>query len=144
MMLRRRKALQLAAIATMLCGEAAAQGTPLIGTWTSALNPGTTAIIYLTLSIAPNGQLRERLMNRQGVFYDLLGTYQFDPATGTFSYVFTDYAPKQLCSPLGCQPAPVPPGQLNMPSSALVTFPNPNFMVGRNTDGSVMNWLRAN
>jgi hypothetical protein len=144
MKLPRRKILHLAALAALLPANAGAQGNSLIGTWTSALNPGTPGIIYLTLTIAPNGQLRERLMNRQGVFYDLLGTYQFDPATSTFSFIFTDYSPKQLCSPIGCQPAPVPPGQLNMPGRSLITFPNPNFMIGRATDGTVMNWLRAN
>jgi hypothetical protein len=140
----RYKALPAVAATFMLCSDAFAQINPLIGTWTSALNPGTAGIIYVTLTIAPNGQLRERLMNRQGVFYDLLGTYQFDPSAGTFSYVFTDYQPRQLCSPVGCQPWSVPPGQLNTPTRALVTFPNPNLMVGRNVDGSVMNWLRAN
>ena len=94
------------AIAALFCGEAIAQSSSPIGTWTSALNPGTIAVIYLTLTIAPNGQLQERWMNSQGVFYDLLGSYQFDTATATFSYVFTDYSPKQLCSPIGCQPAP--------------------------------------
>lgn len=132
------------AAAALLSAQAAAQGDPLIGTWTSALNEGTLAVVYLTLTILPNGQLQERLMNRQGVFYDLFGTYQFDPTTGTFQYVFTDFSPKQLCSPVGCQPAPAPANQLNVPSSSQVTFPSPNFMIGRNADGTVMNWGRAN
>jgi hypothetical protein len=143
MKLPRRKVLRLAAVAAMLCGEAGAQGAPLIGTWTSALNQGTVAVIYLTLTIAPDGRLRERLMNRQGVFYDLLGSYQFDPGTGTFSYIFTDYEPKQLCSPVGCQPVQVPQGQVNVPGRSVITFANANFMVGHSTDGTVMNWLRA-
>ena len=83
-------------------------------------------------------------MNRQGVFYDLLGTYRFDPSSGSFEYMFSDYSPKQLCSPVGCQPAPVPPNQLNVVSTSQVSFNGPNLMVGRSSDGSVMTWMRTN
>jgi hypothetical protein len=129
----------------LLCGgEAAAQQSPLIGTWLSTLNPGTTAVIYVTLSIQPGGKLQEQLMNRFGVAYQLFGTYEFDASTGMFQFIFTDYAPKQLCSPLGCQPAPVPPDQLNIKNTAQLTFPNPNQMVGTAADGSTMIWGRTN
>ena len=131
-------------LALLLGTSAAAQQSPLIGTWTSAFNLNTPAVIYLTLNIRPDGQLQEKLMNRQGVAYELLGTYEFDAAKGVFQFIFTDYQPKQLCSPLGCQPAPVPPDQLNIKNTAQVTFPNANQMIGKAADGSTMIWGRVN
>jgi hypothetical protein len=124
-------------------GAAAQTPAPLIGSWMTTWFPNTVAEIYVTLIFAPNGQLREHLMNRQAVSYDLFGTYQYDAPSATVRFVFTDYQPKQSCSPIGCMPAPVP-GGLNAPTSAQLAFPNPNQMVARNADGSTMIWGRTN
>lgn len=133
----------LLALLAGVSGAAAQAPAPLIGSWMTTWFPNTVAEIFVTLTFAPNGQVREHLMNRQAVAYDMLGTYQFSAATSTVSFVFNDYAPKQLCSPISCQPAPVPPG-LNAPTSAQLAFPNSNQMVARNADGSTMIWGRTN
>jgi len=130
-------------ISSAISGIAAAQPNPLAGTWLSTINPGKESVIYVTLVFAPNGQMSERFMNRLGIAYELLGTYRFDAASGALQFVFTDYAPRQLCSPLGCQSAPVPPNPLNVTNTAQITFPNPSQMIGKAADGSVMIWGRS-
>ena len=132
-----------AALAIVLSGPAAAQQSPIVGTWMTTLNPNTPAIIYVTLAILPNGQLQERFMNRQAVSYDLFGTYQFDAAHGIFQYIWSDYQPKQLCSPIGCQAAPVPPGPFNVQTTARVSFPNATQMIGVAGDGTQIIWGRT-
>ena len=79
---------------------AAASASPIIGTWTTVWFPNTPAVIYVTLVIAPDGRLRQHLINRLGVACDLFGTCRFDPAQGIFRYIFTDWAPKQTCTPM--------------------------------------------
>ncbi|MGH7094968.1 MAG: hypothetical protein ACREFB_15735, partial [Stellaceae bacterium] len=109
----RRISLILGAVLALLAGigTAAAQApSPLIGNWMTTWFPNTVGEIFVTLTFAPNGQIREHLMNRQAVSYDMLGTYQYNPATSALRLVFTDYQPKQMCSPIGCMPAPVPSG----------------------------------
>lgn len=142
----RRCGLILGAVLALLAGaDAAAAQTPapLVGSWLTTWFPNTVGEIYVTLMFAPDGQVREHLMNRQAVAYDLLGTYQYTPSTSMVRYVFTDYQPRQMCSPIGCQPAPVP-GGLNTPISAQLAFPNPNQMVERAADGTTMIWGRTN
>jgi len=128
----------------VVIGTAAAQAPALlIGSWMTTWFPNTVGEIFVTVTYAPNGQIREHLMNRQAISYDLFGTYQYNPATSTVQFVFTDYAPKQMCFPIGCRPAPVPSG-LNSPTSAQLAFPNPNQIVARNADGTTMIWGRTN
>ena len=130
--------------ALFLGAAASAQTSPLVGTWTTAWFPNTPAVIYVTLLIAPNGQLREHLMNRLGVAYDLFGTYQFDPVRGVFRFIFTDWAPKETCTPMGtCLRFTPPQGQLGVENTAQVSFPNPNLMIGRAADGTTMTWGRT-
>ncbi|HVC52662.1 MAG TPA: hypothetical protein VND87_11625 [Stellaceae bacterium] len=142
----RRCGLILGAALALLAGigTAAAQAPALlIGNWMTTWFPNTVGEIFVTVTYVPNGQIREHLMNRQAVAYDLFGTYQYNSATSTVQFVFADYAPKQMCSPIGCQPAPVPPG-LNTPTSAQLVFPNPNQMMARTADGTTMIWSRTN
>jgi hypothetical protein len=142
----RRCGLILGAALALLAGigDAAAQSPSLlIGNWMTTWFPNTISEIFVTVTYAPNGQIREHQMNRQAVSYDLFGTYQYNPATSTLQFVFTDYQPKQSCSPIGCMPAPVP-AVLNAPASAQLYFPNPNQMVARSADGTTMIWGRTN
>jgi hypothetical protein len=125
------------------CGPASAQQSAIVGTWMTTLNPNTPAIIYVTLSLLPNGTLQERFMNRQAFAYEMLGTYQFDAAHGALRYVYTDFQPKQLCSAIGCQPAPIPPNPLNSPMTAQISFPTPTQMIGTASDGTQAIWGRA-
>jgi len=130
-------------LAASSCGPASAQQSAIVGTWMTTLNPNTPAIIYVTLSLLPNGTLQERFMNRQAFAYEMFGTYQFDAARGTLRYVYTDYQPRQLCSAIGCQPAPVPPNPLNAPMTAQISFPTAAQMVGTASDGAQAIWSRA-
>jgi hypothetical protein len=132
------------ALALFLGGPAAAQQSPLVGTWTSALNPNTPATIFLTLAFAPDGRLQERWMNRQAVAFEFFGSYSFDPGTGTLSVTLDDYAPRQLCTPYGsCQPVPPPTFvPFNQPQRSQIKFESPNLMIGTASDGSTLTWLR--
>lgn len=109
----------------------------------TTINPNTQAIVYVTLTILPNGTLQERFMNRQAIYYDMFGTYQFDAVNGIFRYVFTDYQPRQLCSPIGCQPAPIPPNPLNVSTTAQISFPTATQMIGTASDGTRAIWGRT-
>lgn len=123
---------------------ASAQTSPIVGTWLTTWFPNTPAVIYVTLAIAPDGRLREHLMNRLGVAYDLFGTYRFDPAQGIVRSIFTDWAPKETCTPMGaCIRFTPPQGQLGDPITARVFFPNPNLMIERFSDGTTMTWGRT-
>jgi hypothetical protein len=141
--MRAKRLIATCLLAISIGSGADAQTIPLIGSWLTTWFPNTPAEIYVTMIFAPNGQIVEHLMNRQASAYNLLGTYTYNAATSTVQFVFTDYSPRQLCSPIGCQPTPVPPG-LNAPTSAQLSFPNPNQMVAKNADGTTMIWGRTN
>jgi hypothetical protein len=131
-------------LALLITAPAAAQQSPLIGTWTSAMNLNTPGVIYVTLTILPNGQIQEKFMNRLGVAYVLAGTYEFDAKTGTLRYQFSDWSPKQLCAPTGtCQTFTPPPGQLGKQPAVQLTFPNPNLMLSKSADGATATWGRG-
>ena len=84
-------------------------------------------------------------MNRQGLALDYFGTYRFDSAQGVLRYTWRDYAPKEVCTPsVGCLGLPAPPFRLGIEETSRIAFQNPNFMIGRAADGSVLGWLRMN
>jgi hypothetical protein len=140
----RAKLLVAACLLTLLADSAGAQTSPLIGTWTSTMNPNSDAVIYVTLAFLPNGQMQEKFMNRQSVAYVLIGTYQFNAASGSLQYDFTDWTPKQLCTPMGsCLAFSPPAGQLGPQPNVQIAFQNPNLMTTRSADGATGIWGRG-
>jgi hypothetical protein len=131
-------------LALLLSARAAAQDNPLAGTWATVLNPDTPGVIYLTLVFAPNGDMRERMMNRLGITIDLTGTYRFDRGRGLLSFTWTDYAPRQLCIANGpCQSVSPPPFvSFKTPQTSHITFEGGNFMIGTDPNGATLSWTR--
>jgi hypothetical protein len=138
------KRLVAACLLTLLANNAGAQTSPLIGTWTSTMNPNTNAIIYVTLAFLPNGQMQEKFMSRQSVAYVLIGTYQFNAASGVLQYNFTDWTPRQLCAPTGsCLAFSPPAGQLGPQPNVQIVFQNQNLMSTKSADGATGIWGRG-
>lgn len=142
--MRARTLIRGVLLALFLGAAASAQTSPAVGIWTTTWFPNTPAVIYVTLVIAPDGRLREHLMNRLGVAYDLFGSYRFDPVQGISHAIFTDWAPKQTCTPMGtCLRFTPPQGQIGAEITAQFSFPNPNLMIERGSDGTTITWVRA-
>jgi hypothetical protein len=99
-------------------------------------------LIAAFAAAAPNGEMRERTMNRLGIAIDLTGTYRFDRGRGLLRFAWTDYAPRQLCIPNGpCQPVSPPPFvSFNTPQTSHITFEGGNLMIGTDPDGARLSW----
>jgi hypothetical protein len=130
------------AVSLFLSGAACAQPEPIIGRWGATVDWNTAGGIYIILQIAPDGRLYERTQNHQGMAYDLAGVYQFDRATSVLQHRWTDYGPKQICSPVGCTQLPQPQ-PMGVDTTVTLRFLNRNSFIGITPDGQIT-WVRMN
>ena len=127
----------------LLVAVPASAGGSLIGNWASTLDwENRQAGLYSVLTIAGNGRVRVHVMNHMGMAYDLFGTYRMDAAGRTMRFVWTDYAPKQICVGGNCTPMRSP-APLGVQHTSRIAFRNPNSFVGTTEDGTSTNWIRT-
>ena len=129
-------------VLALLCFAPASAGSPLVGNWSSTIDWGNRqAGLYVTLAIGADGRLHERVMNHMGMAYDLIGTYRMDPTGRVMRFVWTDYAPKQICVGGNCTPMG-PPQPLGVAHTNRIRSQNPNFFIGTTDDGTSAKWIR--
>jgi hypothetical protein len=133
-------AFTLGASLALSAAAQAAQSNPLVGIWATQVNWNTPGGLYFTLGFTGN-QLHERVMNHNGMAYDLLGTYSFDGKT--MVYKWKSYAPKQLCIGNGPCQAVKAPEPIGVSHTSKIQFQSANSFVGTSSDGVTMQWTRT-
>ena len=131
------------AFVALLQAAPATAATPIVGAWASTQNwDNQAAGLYFTLQITADGHVHERVMNHQGMAYDMFGTYRL--AGSTLQWKYTDYAPRKLCIVAGgpCQ-AMRAPEPLGVSHTATIRFNNANMFTGTGSDGTTMIWVRT-
>jgi len=132
----------LVLILTLLCMAPAGARTPIIGTWSTTVDwDNRQAGLAITLSIGTGGRIRERVMNHDGMSYDLMGRYRMDAAGATMHFTWVDYSPKQICVGGNCTPMG-PPQPLGLPHTSHIRFRGPNFFIGTTEDGVSLPWVK--
>lgn len=141
--MRNLAAAACAFVVMLLPAAAAPAAGPLIGTWASTLDWENQDVgLYSVLTFAGNGRVRVHVMNHKGMAYDLFGTYRVDAAGRTVRFVWTDYAPRQICVGGNCTPMRSP-SPLGVQHTSRIQFRNANFFVGTTEDGTSANWIRT-
>ena len=138
-------AMVLAGLA-LATSPAAAQS--LAGAWSASVGAGTPTELYMQMSLSPDGRIRNEVRNTArwgaaaGMGYTLIGVYQADLQRGTFTYRWTDYAPRQTCMPgTGCLPL-APPAPMGVTRTDRIRVLNLNEFIASAADGSTT-WIRV-
>ena len=133
--MRRLAILGMALLALTAPGLAAAQS--MVGTWSGTVNWDQPSGLMITSSFTQDGRVQSTTQNHQGQSFLLSGYYQFDPNQGVLRFRWADYAPKQLCSAVGCQ-ALASPAPLGVESVSQIRFLNANQFVATLQGGSTV------
>lgn len=129
-------------VLALLLAAPASAASPVVGNWSSTVNWDNQASgLYQVMALTANGQIHVRVMNHHGMAFDVFGTYKLDPTGKTMRFSWTTYAPKQVCSPVGCSQLR-PPYPLGVTYSSTIRFQNANAFVATASDGTSVIWLR--
>ena len=126
------------------------QSSALVGNWSANMNFGSPGGVMITDSFAANGVVqstvttvvRDRVGDPLTMSYMLTGVYQFNAASGTLSYTWKDFTPKQTCVGGNCTPlpAPAPMGVVN--TSSIRFLSSTQFVATAN--GTATTFVRTN
>ena len=122
-----------------------AQSSALVGNWSANERFGQPGGLLITSSFTAGGVFQQTVTSIvQGltISYMLTGVYQFNTASGTLSYEWKDFSPKQTCVGGACTPAQ-PPAQMGVMLTCAIKFLSASQLVATE-NGTSVTFVRTN
>ena len=122
-----------------------AQSSALVGNWSANLRFGTPGGLLITDSFTAAGVVQSTVtsvVRGLTISYMLTGVYQFNAASGTLSYEWKDFSPKQTCVGGNCTPLQ-PPAQMGVMNTSSIKFLSASQFVAT-ANGTATTFVRTN
>lgn len=122
-----------------------AQQSALVGNWSANVSFGSPGGLLITNSFTADGRIQSAVstvVRGLTISYMLTGVYQFNAATGTLSYTWKDFSPKQTCIGGACTPSQ-PPAVMGVVNTNTIRFLSSTQFVAT-SNGASTTYIRTN